>query len=78
MNYSISPTMGPMSSFEIDISLEVSFKDTEYDDLCTCRFASKLAIAKFAFAPTLEHVKVSSASGYNRVFSGFVKFKDSS
>ena len=75
-NNIISPTMGPMSSFEIDISSEMSFRNTEYKDLCTCRFTSKLAIAKFVFAPTLESVKVFFASGYNGNFSGFDRFKD--
>ena len=70
--------MGPMSSFEIDISPEMSFRNTEYKDLCTCRFASKLIIAKFVFAPTLESVRVAFASVDKGKFSGFDRFKDSS
>ena len=71
--------MGPMSSFEIDISSEMSFRNTEHKDLCTCRFASKLAIAKFVFAPTLESVIKSFLQvEINVNFSGFDRLKDSS
>ena len=41
----------------IDISLEISFVNAKYEDLYICRFASKLAIAKFVFALTLMSVK---------------------
>ena len=53
-----APRWVPRASFEVDTSLEMSFRNAENEDLCTCRFASKLAIAKFVFAPTLDSVKV--------------------
>ena len=70
--------MGPASSFEMDISLEKSFRKPEYEDICICRFDSKLNIPKFVFPPTSEIVKVFFVSGYNVNFSGFDRFKNSS
>ena len=71
--------MGPTSSFEIDILMEISSRNTEYEDFCTCRFASKMAIAKlFLLRSILESVKAFFTGVYNRNSNGFGRFKDNS